>query len=140
MEDWAEIRRLSRSEGMPIKAIARVLGISKNTVRRALRAPEPPKYARAGNGSAVDAFVSRIKECLTVDPRMPATVIAERVGWQRSMSVFRARVREIRPQFMPADPTSRTTYEPGEWRSATCGFLRCRCLWGQGMSTVRRCW
>jgi transposase len=114
VEDWAEIRRLSRSEGMPIKAIARVLGISKNTVRRALRAPEPPKYVRAGTGSAVDEFVSRIKECLTVDPRMPATVIAERVGWQRSMSVFRARVREIRPQFMPADPASRTTYEPGE--------------------------
>jgi hypothetical protein len=26
MEDWAEIRRLHRAEGMPIKAIARQLG------------------------------------------------------------------------------------------------------------------
>ena len=26
MEDWAEIRRLHRAEGMPIKAIARTLG------------------------------------------------------------------------------------------------------------------
>src|SRR4030088_3572150 len=114
VEDWVEIRRLSRSEGMPIKARARVLGISKHTVRRGVGAPGPPENVRAGTGSAVDEFVSRIKEWLPVDPRMPATVIAERVGWQRSMSVFRASGREIRPQFMPADPASRTTYEPGE--------------------------
>jgi len=29
--DWAEIRRLHRSEGWPIRMIARVLGISRNT-------------------------------------------------------------------------------------------------------------
>ena len=114
MEDWAEIRRLNRSEGMSIKAIARALGISKNTVRRALRAPEPPRYQRAATGSAVDVFVPRIKECLRVDPWMPASVIAERVGWVRGMSVFRARVAEIRPEFKPVDPASRTAYEPGE--------------------------
>ena len=114
MEDWAEIRRLHRSEGMTIKGIARALGISKNTVRRALASPEPPRYVRSPTGSAVDAFVPRIKECLRADPWMPATVIAERVGWDRSITVFRAHVREIRPQFKPADPASRTTYEPGE--------------------------
>jgi hypothetical protein len=27
VENWAEIRRLHRSEGMPIKVIARVMGI-----------------------------------------------------------------------------------------------------------------
>jgi hypothetical protein len=27
VEDWAEIRRLHRSEQMPIKAIARVMGL-----------------------------------------------------------------------------------------------------------------
>ncbi|AJC62061.1 hypothetical protein GZL_p00131 (plasmid) [Streptomyces sp. 769] len=36
VEDWAEIRRLHRAEQMPIRAIARHLGISKNTVKRAL--------------------------------------------------------------------------------------------------------
>ena len=38
VEDWAEIRRLHRAEGMPIKVIARIMGISKNTVKAALRA------------------------------------------------------------------------------------------------------
>lgn len=37
VEDWAEIRRSHRSEQMPIKVIARVMGISKNTVKAALR-------------------------------------------------------------------------------------------------------
>ena len=96
MEDWAEIRRLSRSEGMPIKAIARVLGISKNTVRRALRAGEPPRYVRARTGSVLDPLVPRIRECLRADPWMPASVIAERVGWERSMSIFRDRAISIR--------------------------------------------
>ncbi|MEU7769437.1 helix-turn-helix domain-containing protein [Nocardia sp. NPDC049190] len=34
MEDWAEIRRLHRSEGMAIRAIARRMGISKDTRTR----------------------------------------------------------------------------------------------------------
>ena len=36
VEDLAEIRRLHRAEGMPIKVVARVLGISKNTVKAEL--------------------------------------------------------------------------------------------------------
>ena len=37
VEDWAEIRRLHRAEGLPVRQVARVLGISRNTVRAALR-------------------------------------------------------------------------------------------------------
>jgi IS30 family transposase len=33
LDEWAEIRRLHRSEDLPIKAIARKLGVSKNTVQ-----------------------------------------------------------------------------------------------------------
>ena len=36
VEDWAEIRRLQRSEGLPNKVIARMLRISENTVKSAL--------------------------------------------------------------------------------------------------------
>jgi len=36
VEDWAEIRRLRRSERLSISEIARVLGISRNTVKSAL--------------------------------------------------------------------------------------------------------
>jgi transposase len=114
VEDWAEIRRLRRAEGLPIKAIARVLGISKNTVKSALADDEPPKYERLQRGSIVDAVEPRIRELLQAYPRMPATVIAVRVGWTRSIRVLSARVAELRPVYLPPDPASRTAYVAGE--------------------------
>jgi transposase len=114
VEDWAEVRRLHRAEGMPVKAIARTLGISRNTVRAALASDGPPRYRRAPAGSAVDAFEPRIRELLQAYPTMPATVIAERVGWERGLTVLKDRVRELRPAYLPPDPASRTAYDPGE--------------------------
>ncbi|OIV39518.1 transposase [Mangrovactinospora gilvigrisea] len=114
VEDWAEIRRLHRSEGQGIRAIARDLGISRNTVKRALASDRPPKYTRAAKGSAVDAVEEEIKTLLADTPTMPATVIAERIGWDRGMTILNERVRELRPAFLPPDPVSRTTYQPGE--------------------------
>jgi transposase len=114
VEDWAEIRRLHRAERMPIKVIARVMGISKNTVKAALRAEGPPKYERAVRGSVVDEVEPRIRELLRAYPAMPATVIAERIGWDRSIRVLRDRVAELRPVYLPPDPASRTSYAAGE--------------------------
>jgi len=92
VEDWAEIRRLRRAEGLPIKVIARVLGISKNTVKVALASDQAPKYERRPQGSIVDEVEPRIRELLQAYPRMPATVIAERIGWTRSIRVLSTRV------------------------------------------------
>jgi transposase len=66
VEDWAEIRRLHRAERLPIKQVARVLGVSKNTVKAALRSAGPPKYERPGRRSIVDEVEPRIRE-LQVD-------------------------------------------------------------------------
>ena len=114
MEDWAEIRRLHRAEGMPIKAIVRKLGVGRNTVRRALTSDRPPAYSRPAKPSIVDVVEPQIRALLTEWPSMPTTVIAERVGWQRSMTVFKDRVRQLRPLFVPPDPAQRTEYLPGE--------------------------
>lgn len=114
MEDWAEIRRLHKSEGMGIKAIARQLGVARNTVRGALASDSPPKYERQRSGSLVDAYVPAIRALLKETPSMPATVIAERIGWTHSSSVLRARVAELRPLYATPDPADRTQYQPGE--------------------------
>lgn len=114
VEDWAEIRRLHRAERMPIKVIARIMGCSKNTVKAALRSEGPPKYERARRGSLVDAVEPRIRELLAACPTMPATVVAERIGWEHSIRILRDRVSELRPVYLPPDPASRTIYEPGE--------------------------
>jgi transposase len=114
VEDWAEIRRLRRSEGLPIKAIARVLGVSRNTVRAAIASDAPPRYVRKPGGSIVDEVEPRIRELLRAYPTMPATVIAERTGWTRSIRVLSSRVAELRPVYLPPDPASRTAYAAGE--------------------------
>jgi transposase len=97
-----------------------VLGCSKNTVKRALAADGPPRYQRAGPGSVVDEVEPRIRELLRAWPWMPATVIAERVGWSYSIRLLRDRVAELRPVYLPPDPASRTAYAAGE--VAQCDF------------------
>jgi transposase len=62
----------------------------------------------------VDAFEAEIRALLAEYPRMPATVIAERIGWERSMTQLKLRVAELRPLFVPPDPVQRTVYAPGE--------------------------
>jgi transposase len=99
---------------MPIKVIARVLGCSKNTVKAALASEGPPKYSRQPAGSIVDAVEPRIRELLAACPTMPATVIAERIGWERSIRTLSGRVAELRPVYLPPDPSSRTEYVAGE--------------------------
>ena len=67
MDDWAEIRRLHRSEGMLIRAIARVHGVARNTVRNALTAQEPPRYRRRPSGPLLDPVEPRIRELLLAE-------------------------------------------------------------------------
>jgi transposase len=120
VENWAEIRRLHRAEGLPVRQIARVLGVSGNTVRAAVASDGPPKYERPRAGSVVDAAEPRIRELLRAYPGMPATVIAERIGWDRSIRVLSGRVAELRPAYLLPDPASRTAYAAGE--IAQCDF------------------
>ena len=114
LEEWAEVRRLHRAEGVPIKEIARRLGLARNTVRAALRADAPPSRERGPRGSLVDAVEPQVRALLAEYPRMPATVIAERIGWTRSLTILKDRVRELRPLFVPPDPADRVEYSPGE--------------------------
>ena len=71
-------------------------------------------------GSVADAAEPRIRELLAACPRMPATVVAERIGWSYSIRTLSGRVRELRPLYLPPDPASRTTYPAGE--IAQCDF------------------
>jgi transposase len=114
VEDWAEIRRLYRAEGVSIREIVRQLGVSRNTVRSAVRSDSPPEFNRQRRPSAVDLFEGEIRRLLSEHPRMPTTVIAERIGWSRGMTILKDRVRELRPLFVPPDPCGRTEYQPGE--------------------------
>ncbi|XUK60345.1 Transposase [Plantibacter sp. RU18] len=136
MDTWAEIRRLHRSEKVPIKQIARDLGIGRNTVRRALRGEDPPDRSRGPRGSKIDVFVPQIRALLMEYPKMPATVIAERVGWTFSPSLFRERVSELRPEYQGIDPADRLSYQAGEVIQCDLWFPEARVPVGGGQDRV----
>lgn len=136
MEDWAEIRRLHRAEGVPIKEIARRLGVARNTVRAALTSDRPPSYQRVSRGSIVDPFEPRIRALLADWPRMPGPVIAERIGWPHSMAPLRKRLAIIRPEYVGIDPVDRVTYEPGQVAQCDLWFPEPKIPVGSGQERV----
>jgi len=114
VKEWAEIRHLHGSEGMSIRGIAAHLGVARETVARAVALESPPSYSRPVVASAFDVFEVRVRQLLAEFPSMPATVIAERVGWEGSPSWFRKKVAVLRPEFGPKDPADRLSYAPGD--------------------------
>jgi transposase len=114
VEDWAEIRRLHRAEGVPIKEIARRLGVARNTVRAALVSDRPPKYQRPLRGSVADAYEPQVRALLAQWPRMPGPVIAQKIDWPYSEGPLKKLLARIRPEYVGIDPCDRTVYEPGQ--------------------------
>ncbi|MFF5993100.1 IS21 family transposase [Prauserella flavalba] len=113
VEDWALIRRLV-ADGVPRRQVARQLGIGRATVDRAVASDRPPKYERRPVPTAFTPFEARVRAILAEHPEMPATVIAERVGWTGSITWFRDNVRRLRPGYRRPDPADRLVWEAGD--------------------------
>lgn len=118
VQEWAEIRAMRKVEGLSIKEITRRTGHSRNTIRAALRSPEPPRYGpRAPRPSKLDPFKSQIHAFLKDDGKIPSQVIRERIteaGYAGQKTILDDYVRELRPVFDPPRTFQRTQYEPGE--------------------------
>lgn len=115
MEDWAEIRRLYRSEKLSQAEIARRLALSRNTVAKAIKAEAPPRYERVPSTTSAWAQIElAVRVLLGQFPTMPATVLAQRVGWTGGHSWFAENVARIRPEYAPPDPCDRLVHLPGE--------------------------
>ena len=113
MEDWALIRRLA-AEGVPKARIAQRLGISRTTVIKAVNSDAPPRYERTPGPTSFTVVEPRVRALLEQTPDMPATVLAERVGWTGSIRWFSDNVKRLRPEHRPVDPADRLTWAPGD--------------------------
>lgn len=113
MEDWALIRRLA-ADGVPKARIAAQLGISRTTVIKAVNSETPPRYERKPTSTSFTTFEPAVRALLEEVPDMPATVLAERVGWTGSIRWFSENVKRLRPEHRPVDPADRVTWAPGD--------------------------
>ncbi len=81
---------------------------------RAVASDGPPKYERSAVPTSFTPFEPAVRQLLAATPDMPATVIAERVGWTGSITWFREHVRRLRPEHRPVDPSDRLTWLAGD--------------------------
>lgn len=115
VDEWAEIRRLHRVEGMSIRAISRRLRVARETVMRAVRANGPPVYRRARQPSKLDPFKGRIAELLAEYPRLSGVRVREILsaeGYAGGITILRDCLRQVRPR--PIQAFQRTVYPTGE--------------------------
>lgn len=113
-----EIKVLHK-RGMSIRAIAKELGLSRNTVRRHLKAKsDKPRYSpRPTSSSLLDEYRDYICKRLTdAHPyKIPAAVIARKImelGYRGGLTILREFVRtQTIPQH--TEPVVRFETEPG---------------------------
>ena len=75
------------------------------------------------NPSSFTPFEARVRMLLSEFPEMPATVLAERVGWAGSPSWFRENVARLRPEQRRPDPADRPR---GGWLARSASRTRPR--------------
>lgn len=114
-------------QGVTRRAVARGLGVSRNTVRKILDghddaracaplAVEPPPE-RAPRAAKVDAYTSRISDLMTQFPDITAQRVYETLrdeGFDGGYTGVKKYVRAVRPKPKPAPSKVTPTYEPGE--------------------------
>jgi len=117
VEQWAELRREHFVRGVSIKELVRRTGLSRNTVRAALRSSTPPGYERKRVGSKLDPFKNEIHRLLKGEPAMPGQRIRELIellGFEGGKTIVDDYLREVRPVFVTPRTYQRTVYRPGE--------------------------
>jgi transposase len=117
VEQWAEVRRMKRVEGLSAREIGRRTGLARDTVSRLLAAEEPPRYSRAPAGSILDPFKDWVCQQLQADPKVPSQRLRELavdIGYAGGKTIFDAYVREVRPRFLVKRTFQRTIYRPAE--------------------------
>lgn len=112
MKDWAEVHHLKHREKKSERAIARLTGMSRNTVKRLLALEEPPRYERPRRPSQLDPHKETILGLLKEDATAPSSVILERLrreGYPGGLTILKDFLKQERPRFLALTTYQRTT-------------------------------
>jgi transposase len=74
MEMFGKIRRMYRRDRLSLHEIARRTGLSRNTIKKWLKAAEAtqsPKYARRDTPGKLTAFAAQLRQALETDAHRP---------------------------------------------------------------------
>jgi transposase len=117
VEMWAELRREHFVRGVSIKQLARCTGLSRNTIRRALRSETAPVYRRAAQPTLLDPFKEEIHRLLGEEPSLSGVRVRELLeplGFVGGKTIVDDYLREVRPLFLPPPRVfQRVVYRPG---------------------------
>lgn len=98
LEEWVDIVSMHKA-GVSISAIARELGISRNTVKATLRRDGPPEYQRRQMPSKLDPYKPYLLERLREFPELSAKRLFDEIcaqGYAGKISILKDFTREHR--------------------------------------------
>ena len=117
VERWAELRREHFVRGVAIKELVRRTGLSRNTIRAALRSDRAAGVRCPERPSKLDPFKDEIHRLLKDDPRLTGVRVREEIeplGFDGGKTIVDDYLREVRPVFLKLRTHQRTVYRPGE--------------------------
>lgn len=131
-EFWMDLKLLSR-QGMSIRAIARHTGLSRNTVRQALRAITPPAYhQRPPRERKIDQYLDYLRDQIERRPWIPASQLAREIesqGYRGCYELVKVACRKFR-QEQQAHRRACVRFETGpgqeaqfDWKGPVSGLL-----------------
>lgn len=121
--------KVLHQQGMGIKAIARKLGISKNTVRKYLKVPSEPHYSeRPKRPSKLDPFKPYLNQRIenAAPDWIPGSVLFDEIlaqGYTGKIRILRSYLSELKPQ-TPAEPIVRFETPPGKQMQVDFTIIR----------------
>jgi transposase len=126
-------------EHLSKRAIARRLGVHRNTVTQALAAEALPTYQRVPRPSLLDPHNFKIHALLGEDPQLTRVCIYEILqaeGYPGRISILRDFLREVRPQYRQPPVCLRMSYPPGVYGQVDWGTMPAPVRWQDQLCPV----
>jgi len=125
VEQRMDIKELHQ-EGHSIKAISRLTGLSRNTVRKVLRGEHSLSYTKRSSSSKLDPFKAHIRKRFEACDLSAVRILEEikAMGFDGSVSTVRRYLRELKPDKIRMDRVT-VRFETPPGKQAQVDWMYC---------------